>query len=239
MGLFPAFLPGYARVNDDAARSRFEKLWDAALPGHPGLGCRDMLGAARQGALRALYVVGANPFKTFGGLVDRGQLGFLVVHELFLTETAQLADVVLPAACAYEKDGTFTNTSGEVQLLRQAGEEMGTRSDFDVFRILSRQLEKLGLGKAFHSRSPEAVFDEICRAVPGYDVARTSLLAGGAEPVRLHVPRKGYEHYDVAAGCVFSARDSLFTSGTLGRYCRMINSLRESEAPTSRGEAQP
>ncbi|MGA2482048.1 MAG: NADH-quinone oxidoreductase subunit NuoG [Candidatus Acidiferrales bacterium] len=239
MGLFPDFLPGYARTNDDAARVRFEKLWGAPLPGHPGLCSRDMLQAARQGALKALYVVGANPFKTSGGAADRGQLGFLVVHELFLTETAQLADVVFPAACAYEKDGTFTNTSGEIQLLHKAGEEMGTRSDFDIFRILSHQLEKLGLGKAFHFRSPEAVFAEIRHAVPGYDIAQAALLAGGAEPARLHVPRKGTAHYDVPAGFVFSSHDSLFTSGTLGRYCRMIGSLRESEAPPGRGEGQP
>jgi NADH-quinone oxidoreductase subunit G len=239
MGLCPAYLPGYARVNDDASRHAFEKLWGVPLPGHPGLSGRDILGAARQGALKALYVVGANPFKTFGGLQDRGLLDFLVVHEMFLTETAQLADVVLPAACAYEKEGTFTNTSGEIQLLHKAGEEMGTRSDFDLLRILSYQLERLGLGKAFAFRSPEGVFDEIRRAVPSYDVSPAALLSGGAEQARVHVSGKGYGRYDLPAGFVFSSDDTLFTSGTLGRYCRMIRSLRESQEPVLQGEGQP
>ena len=239
MGLLPGFLPGYVSVHDDARRKQLEKLWGAPLSACPGLSARDMLAAARQGALPALYVIGANPVKTFGAPGERGQLGFLVVHEMFLSETAQLADVVLPAACAYEKDGTFTNTAGEVQLLRKAGEEMGARSDFDILRILSHQLEKLGLGKAFHFRSPEAVFDEIRRAVPGYDVSQATLLTGGAEPARPQVQRKGHAAYDVPAGLIFSSRDTLFTSGTLGRYCRMVEALSESKTPADGGEVEP
>jgi predicted molibdopterin-dependent oxidoreductase YjgC len=239
MGLSPAFLPGYGPVNDDASRRAFEQLWGVSLPGHPGLVARDMLSAARQGALKVLYVVGANPFKSFGGPQDRGRLDFLVVHEMFLTETAQLADVVLPAACAYEKDGTFTNTSGEIQLLRKAGEEMGTRSDFDLLRILTYRLERLGVGRAFPFRAPEEVFEEIRRAVPAYDVSQATLLSGGAEPARVHVSGKEYGRYDLPPGTVFSSADTLFTSGTLGRYCRMIRSLREGqdEAPQDGGQA--
>ena len=100
---------------------------------------------------------------------------------MFLTETAQQADIVFPAASAYEKDGTVTNTSGEVQLLRKAGEVMGTRSDFDLLRILSHQLEKLAHGKAFHYKNPAAVFEEIRKTVPGYNVQPAGLLTGGAE----------------------------------------------------------
>jgi len=77
------------------------------------------------------------------------------VQDLFLTETAMLADIVLPAAAAYEKNGTMTNTAGEVQLVRKGGDVMGTRSDFDILRILSHQLAKHGSGKRSpaHSRS--------------------------------------------------------------------------------------
>src|SRR5260370_40623884 len=87
-----------------------------------------------------------------------------------------------PAASAYEKDGTVTNTSGEIQLLRKGAEVMGTRTDFDLLRILSHQLERASLGKAFHYKNPAAVFEEIRKAVPGYNVETTPLLTGSAEP---------------------------------------------------------
>src|SRR2546430_13883390 len=95
----------------------------------------------------------------------------------------------LPAASAYEKDGTVTNTSGEVQLLRKAAEVMGPRSDFDLLRILSHQLEKQGLGKAFHYKNVAAVFEDIRKTVPGYDLELTGLLTGGAEPAQTVVRR--------------------------------------------------
>jgi NADH-quinone oxidoreductase subunit G len=152
------------------------------------------------------------------------------VHEMFLTETAKQADIVFPAASAYEKDGSVTNTSGEVQLLHKAAEVMGARSDFDLLRIVSHQLEKIGLGKAFHYKSPAAVFEEIHKAVPGYNVAAAGLLTGGAEPARVHISRNGHAPYDVPAGLIRSAKDTLFTSGTLGRYCTMMESLPEAEA---------
>jgi NADH-quinone oxidoreductase subunit G len=190
-----------------------------------------MIEAARAGKLKALYVVGANPFAHFGKSgAGRGNLGFLVVHELFLTETAQLADVVFPAASAYEKDGSVTNTAGEIQLLHKAAEVMGARSDFDLLRILSHQLEKLGLGKAFHFKTPAAVFEEIRNTVPGYNVHPAGLLTGGAEPVKLQFSRNGHAPYDVPVELIRSANDNLFTSGTLGRFCTMMQSLPEAEA---------
>src|SRR5260370_5931328 len=144
-----------------------------------------MIEAAQSGKLKALYVVGANPLAHFGKLgYGRGKTELLIVHELFMTETAKQADIIFPAASAYEKDGTVTNTSGEVQLLRKAAEVMGPRSDFDLLRILSHQLEKQGLGKAFHYKNVAAVFEEIRNTPPGYDLELTSLLTGGAEPAR-------------------------------------------------------
>ncbi len=157
MGMLPGLLPGYASVGDAGARDKFGNLWGARLPEKPGLDARGMLAAAASGKLKALYVVGANPVKTFGvSTKDRlGKLDLLIVQDLFLTETAQLADIVLPAAAAYEKNGTMTNTAGEVQLVRKGGDVMGTRSDFDILRILSHQLAKQGLGPAITLRTPE------------------------------------------------------------------------------------
>jgi NADH-quinone oxidoreductase subunit G len=149
---------------------------------------------------------------------------------MFLTETAKVADIVFPATSAYEKDGTVTNTSGEIQLLRKGAEVMGPRSDFDLLRILSHQLEKLGLGKAFHYKTPGAVFEEIRKAVPAYNVPLAGLLTGGAEATRVQFAKNGHMPYDIPAGLIRSANDTLFTSGSLSRFCTMMESLPEAEA---------
>jgi NADH-quinone oxidoreductase subunit G len=149
---------------------------------------------------------------------------------MFLTDTAKVADIVFPAASAYEKDGTVTNTSGEIQLLRKGAEVMGPRTDFDLLRILSHQLEKLGLGGAFHYKTPAAVFEEIRKAVPAYNVEQAGLLTGGAEATHVQFSRNGHAPYDVPVGLIRSAQDTLFTSGTLGRFCTMMESLPEAVA---------
>jgi NADH-quinone oxidoreductase subunit G len=231
MGLLPDRLPGYAHTDDSAARDAFERLWGAVLPAKAGQTAPAMVEAAQNGKLKALYVMGANPLLHFGTLgFGRGKLELLIVHEMFLTETAKLADIVFPAASAYEKDGTVTNTSGEIQLLHKAAEVMGPRNDFDLLRILSHQLERLGLGKAFHYKSSAAVFEEIRKTVPGYDVQAAGLLTGGAEATHVHVAKNGHAPYDVPVGLIRSAQDTLFTSGTLGRFCTMMESLPEAEA---------
>jgi len=231
MGSLPDRLPGYEHTDDSAAREGFERLWGAMLPSKAGLTAPAMVDAAQNGKLKALYVMGANPLGHFGTLgFGRGKLELLIVHEMFLTDTAKVADIVFPAASAYEKDGSVTNTSGEIQLLHKAAEVMGPRSDFDLLRILSHQLERLGLGKAFHYKSPAAVFEEIRKAVPGYDVQAAGLLTGGAEPTHVQVAKNGHAPYDVPVGLIRSAQDTLFTSGTLGRFCTMMESLPEAEA---------
>ena len=89
--------------------------------------------------------------------------------------------MVLPAASSYEKDGTLTNTAGEVQLTHRSIDPQGPRSDFDLIRILSHQLGMLGLGSPIKLRTPEAAFDEIRQNVPGYNLSHGNLLAGGSE----------------------------------------------------------
>jgi NADH-quinone oxidoreductase subunit G len=231
MGVLPDRLPGYAYADNAGAREGFARLWGGVIPSKPGLTTPQMVEAAQSGKLKALYVVGANPLTHYGTLgFGRGNLQLLIVHELFPTDTSRPADIVFPAASAYEKDGTVTNTAGEVQLLRKAAEVMGTRSDFDLLRILSHQLAKIGLGKAFHYKSPSAVFEEIRKSVPGYDVQPAGLLTGGSESTHVHVSRNGHAPYDVPAGLIRSAHDTLFTSGTLGRFCTMMDSLSEADA---------
>ncbi len=230
MGVLPDRLPGYAYVDNAGAREALEKLWGSVIPSSAGQTAPQMVEAAQAGKLKALYVVGANPLAHFGTFgLGRGKLELLIVHEMFLTETAKVADIVFPAASAYEKEGTVTNTSGEIQMLHKGAEVMGPRSDFDLLRILSHQLEKLGLGKAFHFKTPAAVFEEIRKAVSGYNVQPAGLLTGGAEPTRVEFARNGHAPYDVPVGLIRSAKDTLFTSGTLGRFCTMMDSLPEAK----------
>jgi NADH-quinone oxidoreductase subunit G len=240
MGLVPDIFPGYLPVADAKAREKFGALWGAKLPDKPGMDARAMLAAAAKGQLHALYVVGANPVKTFGvSATGRlGKLDLLIVQDLFLTETAELADIVLPAAAAYEKNGTMTNTAGEVQLVRKGGDTMGTRSDFDILRILSFQLAKQGLGKAIALRKPEDAFDEIRESVTGYRLQMAALLLGEAERTSPKSPFNGNAKFDVPAGAIFSSADNLFTSGSLTPYLTMIRSLPEAVEEVE-GEARP
>jgi NADH-quinone oxidoreductase subunit G len=231
MGVLPDRLPGYAHLDDSKSRETFEKLWNGKISPKAGMTAPQMIEAAQNGGLKALYVMGANPLAHFGTLgYGRGKAELVIVHEMFMTETAKQADIVFPAASAYEKDGTVTNTSGEIQPLHKAAEVMGARSDFDLLRILSHQLEKQRLGKAFHYKHAAGVFEEIRKAVPGYDVEVTGLLTGAAEPAQISVKKNGHAPYDVPVGLIKPAQDSLFTSGTLGRYLQAIESVPEAKA---------
>jgi NADH-quinone oxidoreductase subunit G len=229
-GVFPDRLPGYAQLADGAERSRYSKLWGGEISATPGLSARQMMDAAASGKLKALYVVGANPVKTFG--VNQGDklggLELLIVQDLFLNETAQRADVILPAASSYEKDGTMTSTSGEMQTTHRSIDPQGPRSDFDLIRILSYQLSQLGMGPAIRLRTPEAALEEIRENVPGYRVSAANLMAGGAERTAAG-PQLPESSYSIQAGVIFSTQDSLFTSGTLGRYCSRLNSCNEAK----------
>jgi NADH-quinone oxidoreductase subunit G len=230
MGLLPDRLPGYAYLDNKAAVETLEKHWLGKVPSKAGLTAPQMVEASQSGKLGALYVVGANPLAHYGTLgFGRGKLPLLIVHELFLNETALQADIVFPAASAYEKDGSVTNTAGEIQLLRKAAEVMGVRTDFELLRILTHQLEKNGLGKAFHYKNPAAVFEEIRSAVPGYNVQLAGLLTGGAEPTNLPFSRNGHGSYDVPVQLIRSANDTLFSSGSLSKFCTMMQSLPEAE----------
>ncbi len=230
MGVLPDRLPGYAALSDASERERFGKIWGVEPLHTPGLTAREMMEAAVSGKLKALYVVGANPLKTFAiSAPDRlAGLELLVVHDMFLTETAQRADVVLPAASTYEKDGTLTNTAGEVQMTHRSIDPQGPRSDFDLIRILSHQLGMLGLGSPIKLRTAEAAFDEIRQHVAGYGLSHANLLAGGSEQATASC-RNIESSYAPPAGAIFSSNDYLFTSGTLGRYCSKLSSTNEAK----------
>jgi len=129
MGLYPDLLPGYHAVGQ---KTRYHEEWGGSLPHEPGLAIPGMVQRAEAGELKALFVVGANPVGRLGIDPFAFSKTFVVVQEMFLTETAALAEVVLPAANAYEKSGTFTNTCGDLQLVKKAGEVTGLKSDFEM-----------------------------------------------------------------------------------------------------------
>jgi NADH-quinone oxidoreductase subunit G len=258
MGLYPDLLPGYVPVGSGA---RFHEEWGAPLPTRPGMNLLQMMEAAKVGQLKALYVVGANPVARFN--IDPFALSktFTVVQDMFLTETALLAEVILPAANAYEKSGTFTNTCGDLQLLKKAGDITAVKSDFemlvrvadrmgfDVHRLVPfRQPERADLGQSRGAQSgeadrhavwleahgleprlspldPIAMLDEIQRLVPGYDVSRLELLAGNDQHTTVEEAVGG----PIASQpeLMVPANDTLFTSGTLGRYSQTLNSVIE------------
>ncbi len=259
MGVLPDFLPGYVPVADSGA---FAEEYGASLPQTPGKNLVEMFDAAGRGELAALYVVGANPVARFG--VDPAALKntFVVVQDMFLTETAALADVVLPAAYLYEKAGTVTNTYGDIQLVKKAADTAGTRADFElIVRVAdkmgfpAKQLVPFGkglradLGQSRGAQSgeadrhavwlaannyepkvspfdPFATLDEIQRLVPAYTVSRFELLSGRDKPMRTDLVQIALPQD--RADLVLPAHDTLFTSGTLGRYSPVLHQVLES-----------
>ncbi|HEX7286574.1 MAG TPA: NADH-quinone oxidoreductase subunit NuoG [Candidatus Angelobacter sp.] len=257
MGLFPDLLPGYTAA---ASAQKFTAEW-GALPSAKGLSLMEMMQAAKDGRLAALYVAGANPVVDYSFDPAALKNTFIVAQELFLTETAALAEVVLPAASAYESAGTFTNTCGDLQLLKKAGDISGVKSDFE---IIVRVAERMGadirklvpfggavradMGQTRGVQSGEAdrhsvwlaannleprlspfdsmaILDEIQRLVPGYDFSRLSLLAGNEQ----HVTSAEQSSAGASDGAaqIVPANDTLFTSGTMGRYSQTLNSVLE------------
>ncbi len=168
-GALPNSYPGYPKVEDPKARAFFEELWGVELNPKNGLRIPEMLDDAHDGTLRAMYVMGEEPVLTDPDAnhvkAAMNNLEFLVVQDIFLTETAKLADVVFPATCYAEKDGTFTNTERRVQRVRKAANPPGqARLDYQILSEVAR-----GLGaKGFDYRSAEDIFEEMRKAMPSY-----------------------------------------------------------------------
>jgi len=211
LGALPNVFSGYQKVTDPEVRARFAQAWGAAdLPERPGLTVVEALQAAEAGRLKALYIMGENPMVSDPDIrhVRRGleRLDFLLVQDLFLTETAELADVVLPGASFAEKDGTFTNTERRVQRVRRAVPPVGeARPDWEILGLLAERLGYPGM----RYESPAEVFDEIARLTPIYGGMSYPRL----EPWGLQWPCPTPDH----PGTPFLHKDR-FARG-LGRFC--------------------
>jgi NADH-quinone oxidoreductase subunit G len=272
MGLLPDMLPGYIPA------CSAQTFGEYAIPAEPGLDMLEIFDAAAAGNLSALYVVGSNPIARY--TVDPASLinTFVVVQDMFLTETAALADVILPAANLYEKSGCVTNSYGDLQQVKKAGDRAGVRTDFElIVRIADkmgadvRKLVPFGpgtradMGQTRGAQSgeadrhavwltannleprlspfdPSAILDEIQRLVPGYEgLRRLQLLSGNDQHL---LPAAGTELVQIEAqkprrDLVLPANDTLFTSGTLGRYSAMLTDLQQNDALRHAPQSNP
>ena len=169
MGGLPNVYTAYQPVTNPDVKKKMEEAWGVTgLSDKVGLKVTDMLPKAHDGELKALYIVGENPLVSDPDLNHAQQclenLDFLVVQDIFLTETAQMADVVLPSACFAEKEGTFSNTERRVQRVRQAVKPPGDA--MDDWKIIAGISTRMGYEMAYDSS--EAIFEEIRKVTPSY-----------------------------------------------------------------------
>jgi len=169
LGALPNVYTGYQAVSDPAIREKFEAAWGYPLPPTPGLTLTEIFEAAYQKQIKAIYLVGENPALSDpdAGHVRKSleKLELFVVQDVFLTETAQLADVVLPAVTFAEKDGTFTNTERRVQRVRKAIEPVdSSKPDWWITCQIGQRIGSNG----FDFTHPSQIMDEIARLTPSY-----------------------------------------------------------------------
>lgn len=184
MGGLPNVFTGYQNVADDAARAKFEGAWGVSLGNKPGLTVVEMLNKAEEGQIKAMYILGENPMLSDPDTnhVRRclEHLGFLVVQDIFLTETAEMADVVLPGSSFAEKAGTFSNTERRVQMVSPAVPLPGeARTDWEIICDLAQRVQ----GEApaapyagFDYGSPAEIMEEIAALTPSYAGVRHERL---------------------------------------------------------------
>jgi formate dehydrogenase alpha subunit len=169
MGGLPDVYSGYQKVIDPDARQRMAEAWDVAeLSDQPGMKATQMIPAAHDGTLKALYVIGENPLVSDPDVnhaeKSLDNLDFLVVQDIFLTETAEMADVVLPSACYAEKDGTFVNTERRVQRIRKAVDPPGeSRGDWEIICEIATRM-----GYPMTYDSSRQIMEEISKVTPSY-----------------------------------------------------------------------
>jgi NADH-quinone oxidoreductase subunit G len=251
MGLLPDLLPGY-----ETDRKRWSEAWGATIPEKPGMTLPQMVEAAQSGLLPVLYVVGSDPVKDYAIDVGAFRNTYLIVEDLFLTPTAAVADLVLPSSSPYEKSGTFTNTCGDLQVIRKAADCMGPRGDLEIILQLA---ERLGanvaayrgngpgvrgeFGESRGAQCGEADRQAVWMSSQGANLRTTSFDPDSVlrEIQNLlpdyRAPHVSFSH-DVlctpsagetvqAAALIEPYGDDLFSSEAFGRYSANLNSVLE------------
>jgi len=192
-GLVPMFLPDYQGVDTDTMRRKFEQAWGAELDPNRGLTVTEIIGSVlTDDGVRGMYMMGENPFMSDPNINKvrkaLSALDFLVVQDIFITETAEFADVILPATSYLEKDGTYTNTDRRVQLGRKVLDPPGqARADWEITLDIAN---RLGLGWSYES--PRQVFDEMVELMPSY----ANLTHDNLGPMGKLYPNDDPEHSD-------------------------------------------
>jgi len=220
MGALPNVLTAYQSVADSKIREKFGQAWNCVIPGKPGLTVPEMIAAAGHGDVKAMFIMGENPVISdpdANHVVEAlEKLEFLVVQDIFLTETAQCADVVLPGACFAEKDGTFTSTERLVQRVRKAVEPPGQA--LDDWKIICRLATLMGY--PLNYASPLEIMTEIAQFTPSYGGISFARL----EEKGLHWPCPNNDH----PGTPFLHKDK-FVRG-LGKF-HQIEHIPPDEVP--------
>ena len=168
MGGLPNVYSGYQPVTAEAAQQKFEKAWNCKLDNKVGLTVTEMIGGAYNGTLKALYVMGENPFLSDPDqshvIAALEKIDFLVVQDMFITETAEYADVILPAASYAEKDGHFTNTERRVQRINQIIDPPdGVKNDWEIIQLIAN-----AMGSDWNYGSAQDICTEINELTPSY-----------------------------------------------------------------------
>jgi predicted molibdopterin-dependent oxidoreductase YjgC len=202
MGCLPNVYPAYQRVPDEAMRTKFVEAWGNAASLQPGLTIVEMMNAAHSGKVKAMFILGENPMMSDPDLNHVREalntLDFLVVEDIFLNETAELADVILPGASFAEKDGTNTNTERRVQRVRKVIDPVGnSRPDWQILCDLFKRVEaRLGTDRSkgkfpnWDYASPSAIMSEINAVTPSYGGIRYDRI----DKVGLQWPCPNMEH---------------------------------------------
>ncbi len=241
MGAVAELLPGALNLTDQDARAQMTRAWKEDLPLAPGATLIEMIDRAQAGIIKGLFVIGENPV---GSLPPQtrvkealGKLDLLVCQELFLTETAALAHVVLPAASAMEKAGTFTNTEGHVQVVRPAIDPVGdSRPDWEILSALS-----VFLGVPLEYSEAKEILKEIRSVIPGYGSLGPSPIPPAVDPTALdRYVNEGYRHdfgtrYTLPSRAVrpegtvqLGLVQSLFHSGKLSTHSKGLLQIESS-----------
>jgi formate dehydrogenase alpha subunit len=196
-GGLPNVYTAYQQVDDPQVQARFEQAWGVPLNNRPGLTATEMVTGAVEGEVRGMYIFGENPMMSEPNQNHTRhaleQLEFMVCQDIFINETGEMADVILPATSFAEKDGTFTNTDRRVQRCRKAVEPVGnSRPDWDIISDLGRRVEaRLGIKAGFDFTHPQEIWEEMRRVTPefwGIDYERIDREGG------VHWPCPDFDH---------------------------------------------